>query len=154
MDGQHTAEWDEDISAAQILSPASSAPAWGVASWPDGNDVLLTYIWSDFGRQGYRRLPGAAPTSNDPQGATDPRQWIRFGEALLNFILLDLGSGGEGPEEWSSEYYDPARDEALDFHDIFRRFLDDVGSRGALPDFNDWLTHVVTAGTYERLDDE
>jgi hypothetical protein len=153
-DGQHTAEWDEDIGAVNDLSPASSAPVRGIASWPAGNDVLLTYTWSDLGRRGYRLLPGVAPTCDDPQGAKDPRQWIRFGEALLNFILLDLGSGEDDPEEWFAEYYDPAHDTVMDLHDMFRAFLNSAGSNGVLPDFDDWLKNVVAAGTYERLDDE
>src|SRR5271156_162630 len=60
-DGQHTAEWDEDISTLNDLSPGSSSPVWGIVSWPDGSDVLLTYTWTDFEMQGHDRLPGAAP---------------------------------------------------------------------------------------------
>lgn len=100
--------------------------------------------------QGYDRLPGAAPTSKDQHGATDPQQWIRFGETLLDFILTNLGEGRDTPEEWSAEYYDPARDTDMDFHDVFRAYLDSAGSDGALPDFDDWLSNAVTAGTYER----
>ena len=154
MDGYHTAEWDEDISDLNYLSPASSSPVWGVASSPDGNDVLLTYTWGDFGMQGHDRLPGVAPTCGAPQGAKDPRQWIRFGEALLEFILLDLGLGRDTLEEWSAEYYDPAQEAVMDFHKMFRIFLNDAGSNGVLPDFDDWLRDVVTAGTYEILDDD
>ena len=154
-DGQHTAEWFQDISTVNDdLSPASSSPVWGIASWPAGDDVLLTYSWSDLGMQGYDRLPGAAPTSDDPQGTKDPRQWIRFGEALLGFVLLDLGAGRDTPEECSAEYYDPARDTPMDFHDVFRAYLGSADGNGVLPDFNDWLRDAVAAGTYERTGDE
>lgn len=49
-DGDRTAEWFEDISPETgALSSASSSPVWGVVSWPDGNYVVLTYTWGDFG---------------------------------------------------------------------------------------------------------
>jgi hypothetical protein len=152
--GQHTAEWFQDISTVNGLSPGSSSPASGIVSWPDGNDVLLTYTWSDLGIQGHDRLPGAAPTSNDAQGAKDPQQWIRLGEALLNFVLLDLGAGRDTPEEWSAEYHDLAQDTVVDFHELFRAYLDSADSDGVLPDFDGWISNAVTAGTYERLGNE
>ncbi len=154
-DGLHTAEWFEDISPATgDLSPASSSPVWGVASWPDGKDVLLTYTWSDFGMRGYARLAGAAPTCAGSPAAHDPRQWIRLGEALIDFVLLDLGSGQDNREELSAEYYDPVRDEFIELDDLFRTFLDEAGTSNTCPDFNVWLSDKLSSGTYELPDDD
>ncbi|MGV0795500.1 hypothetical protein ABQF26_00935, partial [Mycolicibacterium elephantis] len=61
-DGRHLAEWREDISMVNDdLSFASSAPVWGVAAWPRGRDVQLTYQWPDLGKLGYDKLTGVAP---------------------------------------------------------------------------------------------
>ncbi len=62
-----------------------------------------------------------------PRGAKDPRQWVRFGEALVDFVFEDLGSGWDVRKEWSAEYYYyPARDIVLDLHEMFRIFLNDA----------------------------
>ena len=62
-DGHHTVEWLEDISmSGGDLSPGSSSPTSGVASWPNGHDVQLTYSWNDLGLRGYARLADVAPT--------------------------------------------------------------------------------------------
>jgi len=94
-DGRREAEWFEDISMANgNLSPASSSPITGTAAWPNGQDVDLTYDWSEIGKEGHAVLVGAAPTRGDPgsdQGARDPQQWIRLGEAILDFIYQEMG---------------------------------------------------------------
>jgi hypothetical protein len=93
-DGKREAEWDEDISLSNgSLSPASSAPIWGTAAWPNGRDVELTYDWPDVGKEGETVLVGAAPTSSDPdsdQGTRDPEQWIRLADELLEFIFSGI----------------------------------------------------------------
>jgi hypothetical protein len=150
-DGQHTAEWWQDISSVNDLSPGSSSPARGIASWPDGSDVLLTYTWDDLGMQGHDRLPGVAPTSGGPDGSKDPRLWVDFADALLDFVLLDLGNGRDTPEEWSAQYLDTVQDTKIDFHDVFRDFLKSAEGQSAGTDFDQWLTNAVAAGTYQRL---
>jgi hypothetical protein len=42
----------------------------------------------------------------------------------------------------------------MDFHEIYRAYLDSAEGNRVLPDFDDWLKNAVTAGTYERLDDD
>ncbi len=143
-DGRHTGDWFEDISPdTGELSPASSSPVWGVVSWPDGNDVLLTYTWSDFGTRGYRRLGSMAPNAGDPQ------QWVRLGEALVDLVLLDLGSGMDEDESLAPAYYDPVVNDAIGLDDVFRTFLDDVGATKPSPDFDEWLTDKLDSGAYE-----
>lgn len=148
-DGRHTAEWDEDISAANGgLSPASSSPVWGVASWPDGEDVLLTYTWSDLGMRGYARLTGEAPISGS-SGAEDPRQWARLGNALIEFVQLDLGSGRRDRENLSAEYYDPVEDQLIELDELFRIFLAGADTSSNSSDFDQWLRDKLNSGAYE-----
>ena len=148
-DGDHTVEWYEDISPdAGGLSPGSSSPTWGVASWPDGQDVVLTYTWYDLGLRGYAKLEGAAPTCESPHDATDPRQWLRFGQALIEFVLLDLGSGRHDPNEFSAEYYAPARDKVVELDDVFRVFLKELRKGRADGEFDEWLRGKLQSGVY------
>ncbi|MGB0972727.1 MAG: hypothetical protein ACPGVG_17485 [Mycobacterium sp.] len=146
-DGRHTADWLQDISPdAGALSPASSSPVRGVVSWPDGNDVLLTYTWSDFGTHGYRRLGGMAPTSGLPQ------HWVRLGEALVDLVLLDLGSCSDEDESLAPAYYDTAEEDVIELDDLFRTFLDDVGATKPSPDFDEWLVDKLDSGAYKIAD--
>lgn len=142
--GGHTAEWFEDISPdTGALSPASSSPVWGVVSWPDGNDVVLTYTWGDFDMRGYRRLTGMAPSAGDPQ------QWVNLGEALVELVLLDIGSGMDAEDSLALAYCDTAEDEVIELDDLFRAFLDEVGTKKPCPDFDAWLDDKLDAGLYE-----
>lgn len=147
-DGDDTAEWFEDISPETgALSPASSSPVWGVVSWPDGNDVVLTYTWGDFGMRGYRRLAGMAPSAGDPQ------RWVNLGEALVELVLLDIGSGMDEDDSLAPAYCDPAEDEVIELDDLFRAFLGEVGTTKPCPDFDSWLDDKLTAGAYEIAED-
>jgi hypothetical protein len=93
-DGHRAAEWRQDISPATgNLSPTSSSPITGTAAWPNGQDVELTYHWSEIGKEGEGVLVGVAPTSDHPdsdQGARDPQQWIRLGDALIEFLYEEV----------------------------------------------------------------
>lgn len=95
-DGCRAAHWRQDISPATwqpSFHQASSSPIIGTAAWPNGQDVELTYHWSEMGKRGKGVLIGAAPTSDHPdsdEGARDPQQWIRLGEALLQFLYEEV----------------------------------------------------------------
>jgi hypothetical protein len=95
-DGRRAAQWRQDISPATwqpSFHQESSSPITGTAAWPNGKDVELTYHWVEIGKEGKGVLVGAAPTSDDPdsdQGARDPQRWIRFGEALLDFLYEEV----------------------------------------------------------------
>lgn len=146
--GKHTVEWFEDVSPASAgLSPASSSPAWGVASWPNGRDVLLTYTWIDLGLQGYARLAGAAPT-RDSRGLVSPHKWISFGQALLDFVLLDLGSGNHERDKLAAEYYCPASNTVIDLDDMFRVYLAAAERDEVTQEFDKWLRDKLSDGTY------
>jgi hypothetical protein len=146
--GKHTVEWFEDISPASGgLSPASSSPTWGVASWPNDRDVVLTYTWIDLDLRGYARLDGAAPKRNS-QGLVDPNEWIRFGQGLLDFVLLDLGSGSHDRDKLAAEYYCPAKNKVIELDDMFRVYLAAAGPGGASKEFDEWLRGKLSEGTY------
>jgi hypothetical protein len=89
--GTH-AEWEQDIGSAGI-SPASSAPVYGWASWLNGNDVLLAYYSPDMGFEGWARVPGVAPDEDDP------KSWVKLGRAIVAAIYGDYthlpGMSGE-----------------------------------------------------------
>ena len=118
-----------------------------MVSWPDGNDVVLTYTWGDFGMRGYRRLAGMAPSAGDPQ------RWVNLGEALVELVLLDIGSGMDEDDSLAPAYCDPAEDEVIELDDLFRTFLGEVGTTQPSPDFDSWLDDKLTAGAYEIAED-
>lgn len=85
-DGEHAADWYQDISIVADLSMASSSPIRGTADWADGCDVWLTYQWHEMGYEGGDVLRGMAPNSADPAGVRDPQSWIRLGHALIDWV--------------------------------------------------------------------
>ena len=72
----------QDISGAD-LSPASSAPVSGWASWLNGAAVLLLYYSNDMGIEGWARVPGVAPTEDDP------KSWVELARAIVAAIAED-----------------------------------------------------------------
>jgi hypothetical protein len=92
-DGGTHAEWEQDIGGGAGLSPASSAPVYGWASWLNGNDVLLMYYSPDMGSEGWARVPGVAPDEDDP------KSWVKLGRAIVAAIYGDYtqwpGMSGE-----------------------------------------------------------
>ncbi|ORV47816.1 hypothetical protein AWC02_08215 [Mycolicibacter engbaekii] len=147
-DGAHTAEWHEDISGVNGgLSIASSSPARGVLAWPDSKDVLLTYTWSELGLEGHARLVGMAPTNGGC--VSDPAQWVRLSDAIVKFVLVDLGSSSD---ERSVEYLDKARDHIVDIHDASRQYLT-TNSAISQIDFGSWLEMQLATGRYKDLHD-
>lgn len=154
-DGEKTAEWHEDISIINGLSFASSSPTHGVISWPNERDALLTYSWSELGLHGYDQLPGMAPSHSDDGAsagaASDPRQWLRLAEALVEFVLTDLGSGGRDDDGWSEEYVDTRTNALVDIHTVFRDYLEESQTTYS---FKDWLVQAIQGGTYVSEDSE
>nr|WP_242456082.1 hypothetical protein [Mycolicibacterium sp. P1-18] len=92
--GERSATWYQDISmVAGDRSPASSSPIRGTVDWSNGKDVDLTFEWSEMSMDGGGSISGAAPTVDDPKsdaGARIPRNWIRLGDSILNWIYSSL----------------------------------------------------------------
>jgi hypothetical protein len=142
-DGGSTADWYEDISSStEGLSVMSSSPARGVMAWPDGKDVVLTFSWSDLGLEGHDMLPGMAPALAG--GPTNPKAWLRLAEAVLNFVLLDLGSGSRT----STQYYEADGEWDVEIEDLLREYLNGDGGPKTSHDFQTWLDDAVAAGKY------
>lgn len=77
-DGGSGADWYMDISSAGGLSPASSSPSMGTLSWIDGYSLSYTYDWPEMGIHDGGVLRGEAPGD-----LSDPREWIRLADVLL-----------------------------------------------------------------------
>lgn len=153
-DGGHIAEWYEDISMMNDLSFASSSPTRGVLAWPNGRDVQLTFSWVELDLYGHDTLAGLAPTNTELSGKEiDPRQWIRLAKALVDFVLLDLGSRSSVDEDWAEGYFNTKTEVVLDLDDVFREYLDEVEGDNSVPDFRDWLAEGLRTGAYEVPDD-
>ncbi|KAA0098906.1 hypothetical protein CIW49_13600 [Mycolicibacterium sp. P1-18] len=149
-DGGCVASWYEDISDVNGgLSVMSSSPVYGVLAWPDGKDVLLTYNWGDLGLEGHDRIPDLAPMNEGD--ATDPTQWLRLADALIDFVLLDLGSGNRDREHVGA-YLDTVDDRVLDLEEMFRAYVES-GAVTSQQDFGAWVEEVTALGRYELLDD-
>ena len=89
-DGGREAQWSHDISDANAdLSPMSSAPVFGTATWLNGRDLETTYSSGDFGIDGEDVIEGAAPTAGaeDPdQVMRDPQRWVDFAEMIHGYV--------------------------------------------------------------------
>jgi len=146
-DGGFVAGWHEDISMRNDLSFASSSPAHGILAWPGGKDIAMTFNWGELGLEGHDRLPGMAP--RDPVEATDPKFWICLAGALIDFVLLDLGSRSSD----DTVQYSVGEDGELDIDDMFRQFMDsDAATAGG--DFQEGIDQKLAAGTYTLRTDE
>ena len=145
-DGNYCVEWSAVSGVG--LSVMSDVSFHGVAGWPDGQNIVLNYT-RDTGEKGTEWLSAVAPTNGKPDGATDPRQWVQLATALVDLTDRLLDSGGESYDEFDDEgYYDPARDEWVDFDEMFRVYLASAGGGGTPPDFEDWFTAELAAGRY------
>ena len=146
-DGNHAASWYEDISVQNAgLSVMSSSSGHGVLAWPNGNDVILTYNWSDFSVEGHATLIGMAPTNGI--NASSPKYSIKLGYSIIGFMLQYHGSG-----EARTEYVDTVDDVILDLDEMFHRSLTAYASLPE-PDFGTWLKEITAAGRYEVVDDD
>lgn len=90
-DGGRSATWVEDISGHEAISPGSSAPTTGWASWQNGTDLLLAYANADAEFEGWARIAGAAPTAGtddeDEDVLSAPQRWL----ALARMISAVVG---------------------------------------------------------------
>ncbi len=83
-DETSTANWWCDIwEGAPDLSPGSSAPAHGWASWLNGQDVLIAFTWPDVGVDGWAHIKGGAPGNGDFDALFEEETWVEFGKKIL-----------------------------------------------------------------------
>ena len=88
--GGRSATWTEDISGHEAISPGSSAPTTGWASWQTGTDLLLAYANAEVGFEGWARISGAAPTAgtddedeaDDEDVLSDPQRWLALARVI------------------------------------------------------------------------
>ena len=78
---------------------------------------------------------------------------MNLGEALVELVLLDIGSGMDEEDSLAPAYFDPAEDEVIELDELFRTFLCEVGTTKPCPDFDSWLDDKLTAGAYEIAED-
>lgn len=91
-DGGWTTTWMQDISPYEDISPGSSAPAHGWASWRNGSDLLLAYTWSDLETDGWAHIPGGAPGSGLPaeeaeDSLDEPHTWVELGQLIAGTLF-------------------------------------------------------------------
>lgn len=89
-DGGREAKWSHDISDANAgLSPMSSAPVFGTATWLNGRDLVTTYSSGDFGIDGEDVIEGAAPTAGAEDAdrvMRDPQRWVDFAQMIHGYV--------------------------------------------------------------------
>jgi hypothetical protein len=104
--GNRHAVWWQDISGLEAISPGSSAPVWGWASWRNGDDLLLAMTSHELELEGWARVPGGAPTAgadpeaDDEETLRDPGRWLRLAKHIQAVI------GEEWPPGTESQFYD------------------------------------------------
>ncbi|MCV7220819.1 hypothetical protein [Mycolicibacterium elephantis] len=83
-----TMTWWQDISEKQGgLSPGSSAPSKGWASWRNGVDLLIAYTWPDVGVDGWTYVPDGAPISGGDDDAMYEREtWLHLARTVLGAV--------------------------------------------------------------------
>ncbi len=95
-DGGTSADWHNDISVTESISPGSSSPIVGTISWEDGKDLKVTYDWVEGEVAGQGGIPNAAPS---PEELRNPRTWVQFTKQIHEFVLqrLSFAAPGENP---------------------------------------------------------
>ncbi len=95
--------WTQDISEHEGgLSPGSSAPVHGWASWSNGSDLLLAYTWPEVGTDGWAHIPGGAPgeKGEHPEEVLyEPRAWVELARTIVSVLY-----GNEVPERTGRTY--------------------------------------------------
>ena len=101
-EGGRTITWWQDISDHQPgLSPGSSAPSEGWASWRNGSDLLVAYTWRDVEKDGWAFVRGAAPgigEDDDVDMLWQPDTWVELAKTILGVVHKTL------PEVESGSY--------------------------------------------------
>lgn len=78
------ATWWCDIQGdAPGLSPGSSAPADGWASWLNGKDALIAFTWPDVGVDGWAHIESGAPGDGDFDALFEKETWVEFGKRIV-----------------------------------------------------------------------
>lgn len=144
-DGGHTVEWS--VLSGSGLSVMSELAFSGLAGWPDGRDLLVSYS-GDTGEYGFSRLTGDALAADSPGETGNPEEWVKLAMSLVGLADQLANSGIEPREEFAAEYQGHADDEWFEFDDVFRHYLASANTNGILPDFDDWLGQALDAGTY------
>lgn len=146
--GQSTVEWS--VLSGSGLSVMSEVSFRGIAGWPDGRNLEVTYSGDD-GNKGYQWLPGAAPCT-DGRTVTSPEGWLAFATTLVGMTEELLDSGIE-PQEQLTDYYLRCEDEEpFEFDDMFRLYLTESASNKTLPDFGEWMSQLLEQGVYQIHD--
>jgi hypothetical protein len=101
--GGRTASWTEDVSAHEGITPGSSSPTSGWASWIDGENLLLAYANEDSGFEGWARVPSAAPTrgpsDDDPDEVlADPARWVALARVITSVVHASPPDGTTGEQ--------------------------------------------------------
>lgn len=79
-DGGRHVNWVQDIGYSSELSPASSAPVYGWASWLNFPDALIAFYSPDAGIEDSAHLDGAAPDTENPE------TWLDFARRITAAI--------------------------------------------------------------------
>lgn len=148
-DGEHTIDWS--VVSGSGLGMASSVSFCGIAGWPNGKDVHLSYYSGDFGVRGAATLIGAAPTSGGANVTNDPQRWVDLAQKLVWLAGEFDDSSGES-SDYAAEYYRPADEWWGEFDDLFHLFLGSASPDGSLPSFDSWLDDALESGTYQPGD--
>lgn len=107
-DGGRTATWREDISSSEGISPMSTAPSVGWASWLNGADLLIAYANAEGGFEAWARIPGGAPTADAEDHWTDddlhsnPARWLALARTISRAVM-DRGPEGMTSGQFGSE---------------------------------------------------
>lgn len=158
-DGGHTVEWS--VLSGAGLSMMSEVSCGGIAGWPDGTNVLLSYTNSN-GNKEIELVSGAAPTS-DGLSASDPEQWIGFADTLVGIMeglvnseeeFLDEdpdedATDDEQSDEGAVNYVRCIDGKLFDFDDMFRLYLTSPDANDTSPSFWSWISSLLAAGTYK-----
>lgn len=145
-DGKHTVEWS--VLSGSGVSTMSEVSFCGIAGWPDGTDLLVSYL-SDNMERGFARLAAEAVAASGSEEAKDPQRWVGFATSLVALTEELLNSGIEAHEEFADSYVRQGDDECFEFDEVFRQYLSSAETGSVLPDFDDWIKRALKVGVYK-----